>query len=35
VQIVDASVVSDIGPDHHSFKIMLHAMQQARAAAGT
>jgi hypothetical protein len=32
VQIVDASVVTDIGPDHHSFKIMLDAIQRARAS---
>lgn len=30
VQVVDASVLSDIGPDHHSFKLLLLA--RARAA---
>jgi hypothetical protein len=32
VQIVDASVVTDIGPDHHSFKLMLLASANSRRA---
>jgi hypothetical protein len=32
VQIVDASVVTDIGPDHHSFKLMLLAYANSRRA---
>jgi hypothetical protein len=32
VQIVDASVVTDIGPDHPSFKLMLLAYARARRA---
>lgn len=32
VQVVDASVLSRIGPDHHSFKMLLSAMTLARAA---
>lgn len=32
VQIVDASVITDIGPDHHSFKIMLNALGRAQAS---
>ncbi len=31
VQVIDASVLTDIGPDHHSFKMMLSA--HARAAS--
>jgi hypothetical protein len=31
VQVVDASVIADIGPDHHSFKLMLLARDRARA----
>lgn len=30
VQIVDASVLSDIGPDHHTFKMLLAARARAR-----
>ena len=30
VQVVDASVVCDIGADHHSFKLMVAAFQRAR-----
>jgi hypothetical protein len=30
VQVVDASVLRDIGPDHHSFKLMVAAFQRAR-----
>ena len=30
VQVVDASVLDDIGPDHHAFKMMLSAQQRAR-----
>jgi hypothetical protein len=33
VQIIDASVVSDIGPDHPSFKVMLLAYARARSTA--
>ena len=29
VQVVDASVLTDIGPDHHSFKMMLSAFARA------
>ncbi len=29
VQVVDASVLTDIGPDHHAFKMMLAACQRA------
>ncbi len=32
VQVVDASVLSAIGPDHHSFKMLVSAMTRARAA---
>jgi hypothetical protein len=32
VQIVDASVLSNIGPDHHSFKMMISACHRAQAA---
>lgn len=32
VQIVDASIVPDIGPDHHSFKTMLLAFKLAQRA---
>jgi hypothetical protein len=34
VQIIDASVVSDIGPDHPSFKIMTLAYARSRRTAG-
>ena len=34
VQIVDASVLSGIGPDHHSFRMMAAAFQRAQASAG-
>ena len=30
VQVVDASMATDIGPDHHSFKMMLAAHDRAR-----
>jgi hypothetical protein len=30
LQIVDASVLADIGPDHHSFKMMVSACERAR-----
>jgi hypothetical protein len=30
VQVVDASVLRDIGPDHHSFKLMVAAFQRAQ-----
>jgi len=30
VQVVDASVLPDIGADHHSFKLMVAAFQRAR-----
>jgi hypothetical protein len=30
VQVVDASVLRDIGADHHSFKLMVGAFQRAR-----
>ncbi|CAG1018169.1 hypothetical protein BURC_02906 [Burkholderiaceae bacterium] len=32
LQVVDASVLTDIGPDHHSFKMLLGAMLRARDA---
>ncbi len=32
IQIVDASTVSDIGPEHHSFKVMLRAYARGRQA---
>lgn len=32
VQVVDASVLSEIGPEHHSFKMMLRAHERARRA---
>lgn len=32
VQVVDASVLSEIGPEHHSFKMMLGALARARRA---
>ena len=32
VQVVDASVLTDIGPDHHSFKMMLSAFARASAS---
>jgi hypothetical protein len=31
VQVVDASVLHDIGPDHHSFKMLVAAAHRARA----
>lgn len=31
VQVVDGSIYQDIGPDHHSFKIMVGAFVRARA----
>lgn len=30
VQVIDASVLSDIGPDHHTFKMLLSARDRAR-----
>ena len=33
VQVIDASVLRDIGPDHHSFKLMAAAFQRAQALA--
>lgn len=33
VQVVDASVLKEIGPDHHSFKMMLSAHERASLAA--
>jgi hypothetical protein len=33
VQVVDASVLSDIGPDHHSFRLMVSAFERAQALA--
>ena len=35
VQVVDASVLTGIGPDHHSFKMMISAHQRARQAGTT
>lgn len=35
IQVVDASVIADIGPDHHSFKLMLLARDRARASGTT
>ena len=32
VQVVDASVLSEIGPEHHSFKMMLGAVARAQRA---
>ncbi|MDP3824315.1 MAG: hypothetical protein Q8R33_22835 [Burkholderiales bacterium] len=32
VQVVDASVLTEIGPDHHSFKMMLSAHERATLA---
>jgi hypothetical protein len=32
VQVVDASVLSEIGPEHHSFKMMLVALDRAQQA---
>ena len=29
VQVVDASVLADVGPDHHSFKMLIAAQQRA------
>jgi hypothetical protein len=34
VQVVDASVMRDIGPDHHSFKVMVSGFQRAQALTG-
>jgi len=31
VQVADASVLPDIGPDHHSFRLMLAASLHAAA----
>lgn len=33
IQVVDASVLDGIGPDHHSFKMMLAACERARGSA--
>ncbi|MGL4813566.1 MAG: hypothetical protein ACRCXM_17490 [Beijerinckiaceae bacterium] len=33
VKVVDASAIADIGPEHHSFKIMLRAYRLAQEAA--
>lgn len=33
VQVVDASVMQDIGPAHHSFRMLLHASELARHSA--
>jgi hypothetical protein len=33
IQIVDASAVVDIGPEHHSFKLMLSAYARTRSAS--
>ena len=30
VQVVDASILTDIGPDHHTFKLLLAAMRRTR-----
>ena len=30
IQVVDASVLTDIGPDHHTFKLLLAAMARTR-----
>jgi hypothetical protein len=35
VQVVDASTLSGIGPDHHSFKMLLAARMRARLATAT
>ncbi len=35
VQVVDASVLTEIGPDHHSFKMMLSAYERATLAGAT
>ena len=35
VQVVDASVLTGIGPDHHSFKMLLCAHERARHAGAT
>jgi hypothetical protein len=32
VQVVDASALSDVGPDHHSFRLMAKAFERAQAA---
>jgi hypothetical protein len=32
IQVVDASVLNDIGPDHHSFKMLLAAHDRARSS---
>jgi len=34
VKIMDASAVAEIGPEHHSFKLMLRAYARARRASG-
>jgi hypothetical protein len=34
VKIMDASAVPEIGPEHHSFKLMLRAYARARCASG-
>lgn len=34
VKIMDASAVKEIGPEHHSFKLMLRAYARARGASG-
>ena len=34
VQVVDASVMSGVGPDHHSFRMMVAAFRLAQASAG-
>lgn len=33
VQVVDASALSDVGPDHHTFRLMVKAFERARALA--
>lgn len=36
IQVIDASVLTEIGPDHHSFKMLLSAYERARhSVAGT
>src|SRR5690606_23024079 len=34
VRVVDASVLKEIGPEHHSFKMMLAAHEDAASAVG-
>ena len=34
VQVVDASILSDIGPDHHTFKMLALARKRAQLAPG-